>query len=57
MTDKQRDLIQYIEDHGHHAIAHSDNDHLVVTSSDKPESKHWEIIPALWLPVREWLGY
>ena len=60
MTNKQRDLIRYIEDHGHQAHAHCNwtgDDDLRVMSYDQWGFKHWETIPALWLTVREWLGY
>ncbi len=60
MTDKQRQLIRYIEDHGHQAQKchiHDDGQHLIVGSYDQHGLEHWECIPALWLTVREWLGY
>ena len=60
MTDKQRDLIRYIEDHGqqaHECYVCNDDQHLTVGSHDQHGREHWECIPALWTRVRDWLGY
>ena len=57
MTPKQRQLIHYIEGHGHRAYALTTGDAVLAISEDQHGRKHWDMIPALWLTVREWLGY
>lgn len=56
MTPKQRQLINYIEGHGHQAYALT-GDEILAVSEGQHGHEDWDVIPALWLPVREWLGY
>ncbi len=57
MTDKQRQLIRYIEDHGHRGRINRADTLLAVTSYDQHGQEYTDIIPATWQAVREWLGY
>ena len=57
MTAKQRQLINYLEGHGHQAYALTGGDEILAVSEDQYGRKHWNVMPALWLTVREWLGY
>ena len=57
MTKTQRDLIRYIQGHGHTAYVSVDHQHLIVASYDNHGVRHTEVIDSLWLTVREWLGY
>ena len=57
MTDQQRQLIQYIEGHGHKAYALSTGDAILAIPTDQHGRKYWDVLAPLWLTVREWLGY
>ena len=57
---KTTQLIRYIKEHGqqaHECYVCNDGEHLTVGCLDQFGHEHWECIPALWLTVREWLGY
>ena len=57
MTDKQRELIQYIEGHGHQAYALTTGDAILAISHDQHSRKHRDVLAPTWNAMRGWLGY
>ena len=57
MTPKQRQLINYIEGHGHQAYALAGGDEILAVSRDQHGHEDWDVLTPTWQAVREWLGY
>ena len=57
MTAKQRQLINYIEGHGHQAYALAGRAAILAISRDQHGRKHWDLLAPTWRAVHGWLGY